>query len=350
MRDILIFTTNNSIDYMDTALLQNLPKHESLLLEKLFVGFSDFDWGKVLRFNFIDHVTGNDAIKLVLNINYSPSHNEIYLDHDVMQKINETSNCYLWILSPWEAVLPEHELLQEIKNNPISNDKVIVTTNNTAYDERTIDGVRFISYPNFWEMQYNHHMKHFNKVSFISPYEKKNKIFESNKKFLCLNRNLKYHRVWTYYTLLNSPAWKDGHISYHLPSVAKNEGMDFKNFVHTSLEKIPGEKNRKKVKECFKDKTLDRLNPNWIINHGRDIQQYYNDSLFSIVSESHTNHQFVTEKTFKPMMHAHPFVVIGSSKNTDILHDRGYKTFEDVFGINAIENPKQLETNNDDNF
>lgn len=342
MRDIFIFTTNNSTNFMAEIALKDLPKHNSLALEKLFIGFNDFDWGKVLRFDFLDTIN-HEAIKLVLNVNYIPSNTDIYLDSDVIQKINETANCYLWILSPWESKIHEQKLLDSINNNPISNDKVIVTTSNSEYDEREIDGVKFISYPNFWEMQYAHHVKHFNEVSFIPPAEKKDKIFEAEKKFLCLNRNLKDHRVWTYYTLINSLARYDGHISYHLPSVAKEEGINFKNYASEILKDKVSNVDWKKAKACYKDKKLDTLHPKWIINHGESVNQYYNNSLFSIVSESMLREQFLTEKTFKPMMHGHPFVFIGSSKNIDILHDRGYQTFEDIFGVRAIENPKQLQ-------
>jgi len=342
MHDILIFTTQNDINFHGPITINSLPKHSSLFLEKLFIGFKNFDRNQIMRFEFFDSF-GGDNIKLVMNINYIPSDNNIYVDEHVLNKINKTANAYLWIVSPWEAVIHRDKLMEHINNSPIKNEKVIVTTSNTEYAGSTIDGVKFTCIHDFWEGQYRHHIKHFSDVSYIHPNQKKKTLKSASKKFLSLNRNLKHHRVWTYYQLLNSPTWNESHVSYHLPSIAKEEGMDFKSFVNRALLKIDNKLKRKKVNQLYKNKTLDKLDSTWIINHKNDIIPYYHDSLFSIVTESLLDEQFITEKTFKPMMHGHPFVFLGSQKNLERLKLRGYETFEDVFGIGAIETPKQLE-------
>jgi hypothetical protein len=56
---------------------------------------------------------------------------------------------------------------------------------------------------------------------------------------------------------------------------------------------------------------------------------FYKDSLISIVTETNYNQNEVTttEKTFKPMMHKHPLIMVGSPKTLQALKDMGYKTF-----------------------
>ena len=39
---------------------------------------------------------------------------------------------------------------------------------------------------------------------------------------------------------------------------------------------------------------------------------------------------FLTEKTFKPIKHAQPFVIVGAAGSIHQLRDMGYKTFDHV--------------------
>jgi hypothetical protein len=63
------------------------------------------------------------------------------------------------------------------------------------------------------------------------------------------------------------------------------------------------------------------------------IDPYYQSSLISIVTETNfeNNDIFNTEKIFKPMVHRHPFILVGPYKTLEHLKDMGYKTFSDFW-------------------
>ena len=62
-------------------------------------------------------------------------------------------------------------------------------------------------------------------------------------------------------------------------------------------------------------------NPNW-----------YNSSLYSLVVESSCDQPFfITEKTFKPIMYGHPFIIFGSPGTLKILKEKGFDTFPELF-------------------
>jgi hypothetical protein len=75
------------------------------------------------------------------------------------------------------------------------------------------------------------------------------------------------------------------------------------------------------------------------------IDTYYQTSLISVVTE--TNFEvpdiFNTEKIFKPMVHRHPFILVGPYKTLEKLRGLGYKTFSDFWdeSYDDIEDPNK---------
>jgi hypothetical protein len=65
---------------------------------------------------------------------------------------------------------------------------------------------------------------------------------------------------------------------------------------------------------------------NWTPNH--IVPAQYTDSYFSLVTESMIDHVFLTEKTWKPILAGHPFVLLGAYGTYAKLHDMGFKTFD----------------------
>ena len=62
-------------------------------------------------------------------------------------------------------------------------------------------------------------------------------------------------------------------------------------------------------------------NPNWYLN-----------TQYSVVLETYwANTEFLTEKSFKPIVAGHPFVNLGNNSNA-LLKSLGFDVFEDVFG------------------
>jgi hypothetical protein len=70
-------------------------------------------------------------------------------------------------------------------------------------------------------------------------------------------------------------------------------------------------------------------------NHHITKTNHYTDSYFHIVLETHfdvdgSGGAFLTEKTFKPIKFAQPFVVVGAAGSLQALRDLGYRTFDTV--------------------
>jgi hypothetical protein len=79
----------------------------------------------------------------------------------------------------------------------------------------------------------------------------------------------------------------------------------------------------------------DNLSASQHNDHHITENSLYTDSYFNIVLETHfdadgSGGAFLTEKIFKPIKHAQPFVVIGASGTLKALRALGYRTFDHV--------------------
>ena len=81
-------------------------------------------------------------------------------------------------------------------------------------------------------------------------------------------------------------------------------------------------------------------------DHHLHVGRHYTDSYCHVVIETHfdadqSGGAFLTEKTFKPIKHGQPFVLIGAPGSLQALRDLGYRTFDHV-----IDPSYDLETAN----
>jgi hypothetical protein len=81
-------------------------------------------------------------------------------------------------------------------------------------------------------------------------------------------------------------------------------------------------------------------------DHHLHVPEHYAQSYCHIVIETHfdadqSGGTFLTEKTFKPIKHGQPFVIVGPAGSLQALRDLGYRTFDHV-----IDNSYDLEPNN----
>jgi hypothetical protein len=81
-------------------------------------------------------------------------------------------------------------------------------------------------------------------------------------------------------------------------------------------------------------------------DHHLHVSEHYTQSYCHIVLETHfdadqSGGAFLTEKTFKPIKHGQPFVIVGAPGTLQALRDLGYRTFD-----HAIDNSYDLETDN----
>jgi len=92
--------------------------------------------------------------------------------------------------------------------------------------------------------------------------------------------------------------------------------------------------------------TCDELTADQHNDHSMAVDAHYTDAYFNLVLETHfdadgSGGTFLTEKTFKPIKNAQPFVLVAPPGSLQCLRDLGYRTFDSV-----LDNSYDLETNN----
>jgi hypothetical protein len=80
----------------------------------------------------------------------------------------------------------------------------------------------------------------------------------------------------------------------------------------------------------------DDLSTSLMFDHFETTSKYYENSFISIVSETyfHTNTENIlhlTEKTFKPILNKHPFIILGPPNMLKYLRKIGFKTFNEFW-------------------
>jgi hypothetical protein len=90
----------------------------------------------------------------------------------------------------------------------------------------------------------------------------------------------------------------------------------------------------------------DDLTPADHNNHALTVEEHYRNATCNIVFETlfdadGSGGAFVSEKTFKPIKHAQPFVVVGCAGTLQLLRDLGYRVFD-----GTIENRYDLIQDN----
>lgn len=144
------------------------------------------------------------------------------------------------------------------------------------------------------------------------------------KYFLCLNRNSeRLHRPRLVLDLIRYNLFDKGKVSLH-----KSEALD----------KFCDKPQNIHYKRYICDKypfTIDYEDP----HHIADLHNFFsgtemwNDTYFSIVNETSvaTGSIFITEKTIKPMIYFHPFIVYGSPGILQEVKNLGFETFPEFF-------------------
>jgi hypothetical protein len=157
------------------------------------------------------------------------------------------------------------------------------------------------------------------------------------KKALILNRRLRLHRL-----ILLSMLIEDGYLNKTLSSfdVSMDSFPDFYDWIdgqyfqNTKRFNDPyyvtkSKNGYLKLKNIGKQ-TLDYDNLHDVVGFGFESSRIYSDTYFSIVTETEFFEaaHFISEKSIKPIMHQHPFVIVGSPNTLKTLKSYGFKTFD----------------------
>jgi hypothetical protein len=87
--------------------------------------------------------------------------------------------------------------------------------------------------------------------------------------------------------------------------------------------------------------TTDQQNDHHLVNYAHYTQSYCNIVLETHFDADQSGGAFLTEKTFKPIKHGQPFVIVGAPGSLAALKSLGYRTFD-----HAIDNSYDLEPDN----
>lgn len=271
-----------------------------------------------------------------------------------------------------------HRILYEFKINGLANNPIVLIYGNLRIkehftkfnhdieqkdygellDRRFFLPVNFFSeaYPNFkcfsidyFERKYfNDHLEHVKKLKKIKkviPSEKE--VFNgSNKKvdFLSYNRHPRYHRLAFLYSLYQKKLAANCYLSFlgHDESLVckidRQAIEDASKLVDDHEEKVFG--------------FVNSLPPRYVPYEEKDshnlisfsVKEQFIDSWYSVVTETEISHDsiFLTEKTYKPILNLHPFIIWGNPSSLKYLRSIGYKTFPNMFdeSYDLEKNPK----------
>jgi len=161
----------------------------------------------------------------------------------------------------------------------------------------------------------------------IIPLPKNIDYSNIEKTFLCLNNRRRPHRN-NMFILWN---W-NGLIKDSFYTMSNKSGYMHDNYIDTNLMNSLGI-TPEYIDDIEKTLSLELDDPDQalVASLFGSIDTYYQTSLISVVTE--TNFElpdiFNTEKIFKPMVHRHPFILVGPYKTFSEFWDESYDNIED---------------------
>ncbi len=167
------------------------------------------------------------------------------------------------------------------------------------------------------------------------------KKYHSDRIFLQLSRRNRSHRI-----LANFLVSTDPDLSYS--ALISQDRIDhITSYADVITEYSPHDQrisydSLKKWNDHHLPKVADSsdFETNWATNNSRLI---YHKTLFSVVLETHVRDAggtslFLSEKTFRSIAMRHPLIIFGQKDSNFFLRELGFKTYEQWFDIDSIEN------------
>ena len=156
-------------------------------------------------------------------------------------------------------------------------------------------------------------------------------------------RRFRYHRL-----LLLDKLYSDypNFIDSNLVSYDINVDIDTQLNIK-SLNDFDGTEIFKKYLTLTIAKFIDTNDIENLNGYGYENKDTYFNSYFTIVTETYffESYYYISEKTFKPIAHMHPFIILGRPGIIDYLKKFGFKTFHPF-----IDESYDMEEDNDKRF
>jgi hypothetical protein len=139
--------------------------------------------------------------------------------------------------------------------------------------------------------------------------------------FLCYNRRFSECRLFLINELMNKKLFNNGYISLGIPNKNHQKYTDFNHYDNPEYDYDNIVNN---LPFLIDNKTVE-------FNLAKNIEiEDYKRTFISIVSETlvECDTLFISEKTWKPIMVGHPFIIYGNPNTLKYLKELGYKTFD----------------------
>lgn len=296
---------------------------ESQPLNNMFQYYSrdDFKLENLLSKKLIELLKNNTNFKLVFmdqregsyphTINFLQKINDFLVRND----INEENKVLISSNNNFIKNLENNELFKQFNN------KIILHTNNYLI----LTAGKFIG-----QLQSSNNLIVENNYNF--SIQKEIHFEDKEKYFLMYNRNSeRIHRVYFVNKLYKNNLLHKGMISFfenkYLDSFIENS----KIYEELKLDEYDIDDIRKNYKN-FTPMYIDNPNAEEVADYHNFLSRKdeYQNTYFTIVSETNaeSDYCFITEKTTKPIMNLHPFVVLGNPHTLKVLKSYGLKTFD----------------------
>ena len=304
-------------------------------------------WDLLNEPNFLDTISGPVAYR-VNNVDASPA------------GANITSNANYYLLIDWITDSDVKRFISDLEKvidlRGIKKDKVMVLINRNLSLPQT--EVKFVS-TDF--LMYKVGL-HFNRQDKIKRFYKDLSFLtdKREKKILSLNRRLNncWHRVLLLALSSKHKLFENNYITYNLDPEFDSEippldelinltaqpkgsyNLISQKELYTEMDTLV--KNKKNVYESFSHES-----PGYIFTLRDETIDIYKSSYISLVTETffYEDDYIITEKVYKPIIHYHPFIVLGSPYTLKHMRSIGFKTFGDFWDESYDE-----EENNDTRF
>jgi hypothetical protein len=337
MHDIFFVLPHTSDNPHASIFTKNKGAKPTTHFELYFTHFDEWTAKNFVNVDYLPYIP-KDTLKCISVFIYLPQSADFELTEELRDLVNNDSSTYLCLFSMHEAQLNDGVLQSALRGQQINPNKTVLVSSNLETHMTTQNKVKHV-FANYWESYTRRCWRLLNGTSRIHPQERAASLPTANKKFISLNRNCKPHRVWWYYAMCKTGVVDQGHVSYLLPEIEPDK---YDSLVkRTALsDKIPANIRRDFYEDFMRTctyKELDQVDNNWLVNFQGNFKDFYHDSLFSLITESDQRKNLLSEKTWKAVYHMHPFFIIGNPEQAATLRERGYYTFEDMFGIDSVD-------------
>jgi hypothetical protein len=336
-----LHSTNNVIPQLDIIRKDVNNKNFFCVTFSASRLLSLFDKSKFRNFfRFSLSEQNNDYPKLIIAIyEYVGEHQSLLLEFfNNLQHIYPDKKICLIIDDVYEGLINKSDL-DFIKQNLSIEEYAIVTSNHKLNDKK------------IFHLNYHLHDKYFDNIKTDDVYFEPNQKLR-NKKFICLNRQERSHRLLTVDYLIEKDLVKHSHVSCQFQDflyLTKGSHIWEKFGIsgEDSIEKFYENRRYSSLQELkdtlFTDEQIERLLDNLPLflqgETGESITprdmpsavEHFQDSYWALITERDffKSDEYIgfTEKTVKCLLLGMPFIIIGLPYTLQLLQDLGFITF-----------------------